>query len=68
MTFTQRIIHNYVSEIDPGGISHLILTSILRSFHLLKLCVAQVKDFQICLNSSPIQHHFGTLYKAFWEI
>lgn len=68
MTFTYSIIHNCGSEIDPGGISHLILSSILRSFHLWTLCVAQVNAFPIVLNSSRIQHHFGILSKAFWHV
>lgn len=34
MTFTYSVIHSCGSDIDAGGISHLILSSILRSFHL----------------------------------
>lgn len=66
MIFTYSIIHNYGSEIDLRGIFHLILSSILRSFHLWILCVVQDKAFQVLLNSSPVQHYFGTLSKVFW--
>ena len=68
MTFTYSIIHKCGSEIDPGGIFHLILSSIRRSFPLWILCVARAKAFQILLNSSSIQHHFGTLSRDFWEV
>lgn len=66
MIFTYSIIHNYGSEIDLGGIFHLILSSILRSFHLWTLCVSQDKAFQILLNPSPVQSYFGILSNVFW--
>lgn len=47
MTFTYSLIHKCGSEIDPGGISHLILSSLLRSFHLWLLSVAQPSKYSL---------------------